>query len=188
MDVLKALWAIGKSRSSVGRQKLGQLTGLGQGEVRTLISRLKENGLIAVEPRGIKFAEKGKKEFDSISRSIPFSSAVDASDLALGDFSWALIVRDKSSRVKKGLEQRDAAIRAGASGALTVIYSGGKFQIPSIEQKSGPTDSESMGPAEPWTSIRRESSPRDNDVVVVSGAETLHLAEEGALAAALTLL
>src|SRR5580693_7623110 len=78
VDVLKALWAIGKSRSSVGRHKLGQLTGLGQGEVRTLISRLKDNGLIAVDSKGITFAEKGKKEFDSISRSLPYSSAVDA--------------------------------------------------------------------------------------------------------------
>src|ERR1700730_10274390 len=85
VDVLKALWAIGKSRSSVGRYKLGQLTGLGQGEVRTLISRLKENGLIAVDSRGITFAEKGKKEFDSISRLIPFSAPVDASGLALGE-------------------------------------------------------------------------------------------------------
>ena len=102
MDVLKALWAIGKSSSSVGRHKLGQLTGLGQGEVRTLISRLKDNGLIEVDPRGITFAEKGKREFDSISRLIPYSGAVDASELALGDFSWVVIIRDKAARIKKG--------------------------------------------------------------------------------------
>ena len=188
IDVLKALWVIGKSRSSVGRYRLGQLTGLGQGEVRTLISRLKENGLIAVDSRGITFTEKGKKEFDSISRVIPFSSAVDASELALGDFNWVVIIRDKAPRIKKGLEQRDAAIRAGASGALTVVYNNGKFQIPSSELKTGPTDCEAMGPTEPWTTIRKESSPRDGDVIVVSGAETSQLAEEGALSSALTVL
>ncbi|MDA4130681.1 MAG: hypothetical protein OK457_07910 [Thaumarchaeota archaeon] len=188
VDVLKAIYAIGKSTSSVGRHKLGQLTGLGQGEVRTLISRLKDNELIVVDSKGITFAEKGRKEFDSMSKLIPDSSAVDASDLDLGKFTWFIIVRDRASKVKKGLEQRDAAIRAGAAGALTVIYSGNKFKIPSPEVKSGPTDSEAMGPAEPWTTIRKVSHPKDGDVVIVSGADTRHLAEEGALAAALTIL
>ena len=143
--------------------------------MRTLISRLKDNGLIAVDSKGITFAEKGKKEFDSISRSLPYNSAVDASQLDLGEFHWTVIARDKASKVKKGLEQRDAAIRAGASGALTVIYSDGKFQIPSIEQKSGPTDCEGMGPAEPWTSIRKDSHPKENDVVIICGADSLQL-------------
>ncbi len=188
VDVLKALWAIGKSPSGVGRYKLGQLIGLGQGEVRTLISRLKDNDLIAVDPKGITLTEKGKKEFDTISRALPYSSEVEAPGLDLGEFHWAIIARDKASKVRKGLEQRDAAIRAGASGALTVIYAGGKFQIPSLEKKSGPADCEAMGPAEPWTSIRKDSQPKENDVAIVSGGDSLQLAEEGALAAVLTIL
>src|SRR5579862_5089664 len=123
VDVLKALLAIGNSNSSMGRFRLGQITGLGQGEVRTLISRLKETNLITVDSKGCNLTEKGRKKFDSISKAIPYSAAVEAVDLDLGKHAWAVIVRGKRSNIKKGLEQRDASIRAGATGALTVIYS-----------------------------------------------------------------
>ena len=169
----------------MGRFRLGQVTGLGQGEVRTLISRLKDASLISVDSRGCALTEKGRKKFDSISQAIPYSSSVEANDLDLGKFAWSVIVRDRASRVKKGLEQRDASIRAGATGALTVVYSSGKFRIPS---EKGPSDCEALGPSEPWTMIRNNSKPKNGDVVIVSGADSSSLAEEGALAAALTVL
>jgi hypothetical protein len=187
VDILKALIAIGNSSSSVGRSRLGKITGLGQGEVRTLIARLKNAGLITVEARGCDLTEKGSKKFESISRAIPTSSSVEATDLNLGKYSWCVIVRDHGAEVKKGLEQRDASIRAGATGALTVIYSKGRFKIPS-DAGSEAEDCEAMGPSEPWTTIRRGGGPRNGDVVIVSGADSGLLAEEGALAAALTLL
>ena len=185
VDVLKALIAIGNSGSSVGRFKLGKVTGLGQGEVRTLITRLKDAGLITVDARGCSLTEKGRKKFESIFRTIPTSEVVDARDLDLGKFSWYVIVRDRETKVRKGLEQRDASIRAGATGALTVVYSGSKFKIPSDRTAE---DCEAMGPSEPWTTIRSSASPKNGDVVIVSGADSSSLAEEGALAAALTLL
>jgi hypothetical protein len=169
----------------VGRFKLGQITGLGQGEVRTLISRLKQANLIIVDSRGCALTEEGAKRFDSISRTIPYSFQVEATGLNLGKYNWSVIVRDKGAKVKKGLEQRDASIRVGATGALTVIYSGGKFGIPS---ENGLEDCEAMGPSDPWTTIRNNSKPRNGDVVIVSGGDSNSLAEEGALAAALTVI
>jgi hypothetical protein len=182
-DVLKALFVIGNSDTRVGRFKLGKTTGLGQGEVRTLISRLKDAGLITVDSRGCALTDKGRKKFQSISRAIPKSSAVEAKALDLGEYYWYVIVRDLEARIKKGLEQRDASIRAGATGALTVIYSGGRFKIPGDME-----DCEAMGPSEPWIAIRGESDLKDGDIVIVSGADSALLAEEGALAAALTIL
>ncbi len=185
VDVLKALFAIGNSESSLGRFKLGQTTGLGQGEVRTLIARLKDAGLITVDSRGCALTEKGRRRFESISRAIPKSSFVQAKELDLGRYSWYVIVRDLEAKVRKGLEQRDASIRAGATGALTVVYSEGRFLIPT----DGATeDCEAMGPSEPWTTIRSSFALKNGDVVIVSGADSLLLAEDGALAAALTIL
>jgi hypothetical protein len=185
VDVLKALVAIGNSPTSVGRFKLGKLTSLGQGEVRTLIARLKEAGLISVDSRGCTLREKGRKKFESISKSLPFSEAVDAKDLDLGKFTWYVILRDREGKLRKGLEQRDASVRAGATGALTVVYTRNKFKIPGDESA---VDCEAMGPSEPWTTIRQRASPKNGDIVIVSGADSCTLAEEGALAAALTLL
>ncbi len=185
VDVLKALIAIGNSEASVGRFKLGKTTGLGQGEVRTLIARLKDAGLISVDSRGCSLTEKGRKKFELISRTIPTSETVNAKDLDLGKFSWYVVVRDREEKVRKGLEQRDASIRAGATGALTVVYSQGKFRVPGDEIAE---DCEALGPSEPWMTIRGSSPPKNGDVVIVSGADTSTLAEGGALAAALTLL
>ena len=58
VHVLKAMIAIGRA-GSVGRGRLGTLTGLGQGEVRTLIKRLKDNDLIVIEANGCALSKKG---------------------------------------------------------------------------------------------------------------------------------
>jgi len=185
VDILKALFAIGNSGSSLGRFKLGKITGLGQGEVRTLIARLKEARLVTVESRGCALTDDGRKKFDSISKAIPKSESVEAKELALGRYCWSVIVRGRATHVKKGLEQRDAAIRAGATGAFTAVYDAGKCKIPSDSNRR---DWEALGSSEPWNSIAERDSLEDGDVIILSGADSLSLAEEGALAAALTVL
>jgi predicted transcriptional regulator len=187
VDILKALFAIGKSETNLGRTRLGQLTGLGQGEIRTLIARLKNSGLITVDAKGASLTEKGRKEFAAISKTLPYSSQVGAKKLGLGKFAWSIIVRGNESKVRSGIEQRDAAIRVGAGGTLTVIYSSGKFMVPSVD-KSANTNCEARGPSEPWITIRSEGKPRNSDVVIVSWADSVLLAEAGALSAALTIL
>lgn len=184
VDVLKALLAVGNSEGNVGRFKLGKITGLGQGEVRTLISRLKDAGLITVDARGSSLTEKGKKKFETIAQAIPKSLPIEAPELDLGKSSWFVIVKDRADKVKKGIEQRDAAIRAGATGAFTVIYSDGRFVIPGGNAEDG----EPIPPSEPWSTIANLSALKRGDVVIVSGADSNSLAEEGALAAALTIL
>ena len=188
VDILKSLFAIGKSKTNLGRTRLGQLTGLGQGEVRTLISRLKNSGLIVVDAKGASLTEKGKREFIGITKSLPYSSQVEARTIGLGKYAWSIIIRDNQTKIRSGIEQRDGSIRVGAGGALTVIYSSGKFMVPSVDKNSANTDCEAHGPSEPWTTIRSEGKPKTGDVVIVSWADSLLLAEAGALAAALTIL
>ena len=187
VEVLKAIFGIGYSKTNLGRSRLGQLTGLGQGEIRTLISRLKTSDLIIVDARGCKLTEKGKKVFSALSKALPFSSHVEVRPLGLGRSAWAILVRTSEKKIRSGIEQRDASIRVGANGALTVIYSQGRFMIPGVQNKSD-ADCEALGPSEPWKTIRNVGRPKNDDVVIVSWADTEMLAEAGAFAAALTLL
>ena len=182
VHVLKAILELGRL-GNIGRGKLGSLLNIGQGEVRTLIKRLKESGLIRIESSGCSLTEKGKREFERIAKALPWLSRVNAGALGMGKASYALVIRGKADRVRKGIEQRDAAIKAGASGALTVVYSGGKFKIPDEG-----TDCEAKGPSEPWTSLRKEAQPRNGDILVISAGDKPSSAEYGALAAALTLI
>lgn len=181
VHVLKALMAIGSS-GGVGRGRLGALTGLGQGEVRTLIKRLKDNQLIVIEADGCKLSKKGEKEYEKISSQLVWSGPVEARRLELGGKCWAVLVRGAEAPVRYGIEQRDAAIKAGADGAFTSVFKGGRFIIPGEG-----TDCEKSGPTEPWMTVRK-AGPRDGDAVIVTGSARESDSEDGALAAALTLL
>ena len=179
--VLKAILTIGKL-GSVGRGKLGSLLDLGQGEVRTLIKRLKDTGLISIEAEGCVLTDDGRREHVRILKVLPWSSEVDGTSLDFGRQYWALVVRARPGRVRNGIEQRDAAVKSGANGALTVRYVSGRFRV-----YSDNADCEPGGPSEPWTTIR-SASPQEGDTVIVSAADGVLLAEYGALSAALTLL
>lgn len=181
VDVLKAILSIGEAKS-VGRGRLGALTGLGQGEVRTLIKRLRDNQLIAIEANGCRLSKKGEKEYEKVRSVLAWSSAVDARALGLGERCWSVMVRGGAKGVRKGIEQRDAAIKAGANGAFTSVFHSSRFIIPGEG-----TDCEEGGPREPWITVRR-AAPREGDAIVVSGSETDERAESGALAAFLTLV
>ncbi|MDG7022788.1 MAG: hypothetical protein JRN07_05245, partial [Nitrososphaerota archaeon] len=73
VHVLKAMLALGEA-GTLGRGRLGSLVGLGQGEVRTLIKRLKENELIVIEPGGCRLSKKGEREFGRLKEKVPWSS------------------------------------------------------------------------------------------------------------------
>ncbi|MDA4135694.1 MAG: hypothetical protein OK449_01675 [Thaumarchaeota archaeon] len=180
VDVLKALVAIGKS-GKVGRGRLGTLTGLGQGEVRTLIKRLKDNQLIVIEVDGCRLSKKGEKEYAKISSLLLWSGPVNAKPLELGERCWAVLVAGVDKGVRYGIEQRDAAIKAGADGAFTSVFKSGRFTVPGEG-----ADCEKDGPSEPWVSLRKVG-PHEGDVVVVTGSSKEADAENGALAAVLTL-
>jgi hypothetical protein len=179
VHVLRAILAIGAS-GAVGRGRLGSLVGLGQGEVRTLIKRMRENDLIVIQPDGCRLSRKGEREFLKLKEKIPWSSKVRAKSLGIGDKCSAVLVRGAAKNVKKGIEQRDAAIRVGAIGAFTAVFKG-RFTLPGEG-----TDSEKDGPRELW-SAARSAGPQEGDVLIVVGADSEEAAELGILAAALTL-
>ncbi|MDA4117853.1 MAG: DUF4443 domain-containing protein [Thaumarchaeota archaeon] len=180
VHVLRAILAIGAG-GAVGRGKLGNLVGLGQGEVRTLIKRMKEKELIVIEPEGCKLSKRGDNEFQKLKEKIPWSSVVNAKSLGIGRECYAVLIRGAARNVRKGIEQRDAAVRIGANGAFTAVFTSGHFALPGEG-----TDCEKDGPRELWSAVRA-AKPEEGDVVIVVGADSEGDAELGALAAALTL-
>jgi predicted RecA/RadA family phage recombinase len=181
VHVMKSIMAIGAAKS-VGRGRLGVILNLGQGEVRTLIRRMKEKDLIVVGSDGCKLTARGEREFRKLTQLLAWSSEVQGRALKMGECCWAILARGAAGRLRFGIEQRDAAVRAGANGALTAVFKSGVFKLPKEE-----TDCEKAGPRELWSAVRK-AGPKENDVIVVSGADGLAEAEFGALAAAITLI
>ena len=180
LHVLRALLLIGE-KGAIGRAALAESLGLGHGMVRTLIERLRSEHIIKVEREGCILTKKGLLLRDGFKASIVLPQKIDAGRLAVDAHSAAILVRNAGQKVKIGLEQRDAAVRAGATGATTIILRKGKYVVPMSS-----TDSEREFPNEVWSTIKGILAPKDSDVIIVCSAKSEKEAEYGALAAALT--
>jgi len=165
----------------IGRSKLASKINVGEGAVRTIIRRLKDAGLISTSRSGCKLTQKGLnvwREFQAVFKK----SEIGDNELASARFNIAFLVKDRGNKVKSGLEQRDAAVMAGAKGATTIISKDGHLVMASVSndvRKDFP---------EAASQILKLLAPEDNDVIIIAGADAPIEAEHGAFAAAWTLL
>lgn len=89
------------------------------------------------------------------------------------------MVKNLANEIRSGIEQRDMAIKMGATGATTMIFSDGRFLMP--DRKNDP--------------LRREPELRkflinnlnldDDDVIIIGSAEDRRTAEMAAKYASL---
>ncbi len=180
--VLLALLTIGKA-GAIGRQALAKEAGLGEGAVRTVIKRLKEDGYITIQHQGCQLTAKGKDAYTKLRKIIPKTVELSRTSLTVGKEQVALLLRKKSDRVKSGIEQRDASIKAGAAGATTYVIRDSKFQMPGSS-----ADCERDFPGIVWAKLRDELRPENRDVLIVCGSDDRRTSFLGAVSAALTLL
>lgn len=161
-----------------GRKQLADAIGVGEGSMRTIVEFLRDKGYVDVKQTGIKVSSKGMEFL----RSIPIRmERLEPSDISIAVRNVAVLVRNRAGSVSLGIEQRDAAIKAGAEGATTILVKGGKLIVPPdyLLDKEKP---------EIAKGLRKLLSPGEGDIIIVGAAEQYGLAEDGALAAAFALL
>jgi hypothetical protein len=166
----------------LGRNKLAGKLEVGDGAVRTIISRLKENDLIETSKEGCNLSRKGAEIWGQFEEIFPRRIAISKSDLSSSDFNHAFLVRDCGQKVRSGIDQRDAAIIAGAKNALVIVYRNGHLRIESVSEcleKDYPQAA---------SQIINELDPKENDVVIVAGADSALRAKRGAFAASWSLI
>ena len=179
--VVKALEIIGKC-GIVGRIRLSKEVGLGEGTTRTLLKHLKNEGITQSSRSGISFSETGKKLFSDLRSKVSEGVDVASSPLTVGSFNIAVLVRDSAQAVGSGMEQRDTAIKSGASGATTLVFSGNKLSMPACVNDISESTSSLHD------EIVTKLNPNENDVIIVGSGENRKLAEIGAKMAAIKLL
>lgn len=179
--VVKALEMIDKYQT-VGRIKLSKEMGLGEGTTRTLLKHLKNEGVTQSSRSGISFSEEGKKLFSDLRSQLREGIDVPSSPLTVGAFNIAVLVRNAAQAIGSGMEQRDAAIKSGALGATTLIFSKNKLELPQEEENL----CESM--PELHNKLVTQLNPKENDVIIVGSGENRDSAEIGAKMAAIKLL
>jgi len=178
-----ALLTIG-DQGPIGRIELSRKLAIGEGAVRTIIKRLAQAGLLATAKEGCVLTNQGSSLYQQLRRKFSNIIILDAKQLSIDKVNAAVLIRSARHLVKKGIEQRDAAVRAGATGACTLVCSHGKFTMPLDDEpqwKLTPRDSL-------FQELNSSLQPKDNDVIAIIGAAGKEQAKQGAMAAALTLL
>jgi predicted transcriptional regulator len=183
VHICRALFVIG-DEGPIGRIELSRKLELGEGAIRTVIRRLTHSELVSVVRDGCLLTKRGTNLYNRLRTRLSRVAFIDARQLSLDKFSAAISVKKAAGLVRRGLEQRDAAIRAGATGACTLVVKRHRYVMPMAE-----SDEWELQPEDDLVQSLDESiHPRYRDAVVVASAPSKGMAEQGAIAAALTLL
>jgi hypothetical protein len=109
---------------------------------------------------------KGKGVYEGLLSIIPAEMSLPRCAVALSRFNYAVLVREFGFSVRLGIEQRDAAIRMGATGATTLLFKENKFVMPASSNDSLKKERE----------VRRmlieKLNPRDGDVIIIGSADS----------------
>lgn len=175
--VIKALEIIG-SEGGIGRQLLSEKLRLGEGTTRTLVRRLRGSGLLGISRGGMTLTEWGHSALVEL-KKLMFAMEFPEMSITVESRNYAVLVRDASGSVDKGIEQRDAALIAGADGATTLVYDGEKLVMPGVMVEVDSAIAKHIVDA---------FKPGRGDVIIIGSARDPLDAEIGAKSAALKLL
>ena len=166
----------------IGRNKLAEKLNVGEGAIRTIISRLKDSKLIVTSKEGCLLTDKGLSVWKNFEAAFPKRVEFPKTPLTTSEYSYAFLVKNRGDRVKSGIDQRDAAIMGGARRALVIVFKNNHLTIESIS-----TSLENDFP-EAANVILKDLEPADNDVVIIAGADSPLKAKRGAFAASWVLI
>jgi hypothetical protein len=168
-----------QARGRVSRDTLAKELWLGSGAVKTLVKHMKMSGLIETSNGGTRMTAKGRGVCEGLTGVMPSEMSVPRSSVALGKYNYAVLLKELGFAVRSGIEQRDAAIRIGGTGATTLLYRDGGFAMPDSRQD----------PLKNEPGLRRDLveklGPQEGDAVVIGGADGGKAAELAAKNAAL---
>ncbi len=170
------------AQKPIGRNKLAKKMSVGEGAIRTIISRLREANLITTSKEGCLLTQKGFETWHNFEELFPQRAEIEQTELMHSPFNYAFLVKNCGHKVGSGIEQRDAAIMGGAKRAIAIVSKKGHLVIDSVSnsiEKEFATAS---------AKILANLKPADNDVIIVAGAESTVRAKRGAFAAAWVLL
>ena len=170
------------SMKPLGRNKLAKELNVGDGAVRTIISRLKNAGLIETSKECCILTKKGSEIWQQFEQLFPKRIEITKIELNQSQFNFAFLVRNTGQKVGSGIDQRDAAIIAGARKALVMVFKNGHLSIESV--------SECVEEDYPKATnqILKELTPQNNDVIIIAGADSAPEAKCGTFAASWSLI
>ena len=161
----------------MGRKRLAEEIGVGEGSMRRIIETLREWEMISVKQTGITITKTGLNYLKGLPLTVV---EVDLGDAIVGDYSRSVVVYGVADKIQNGMQQRDAGIKAGASGCTTVVMRNGELFMP----PDWNLDKERPDIAK---NIRENTDMGERDVLIVGSGDDLTVATAAALTAAFEL-
>jgi hypothetical protein len=161
----------------VGRQRLAALLSIGEGSIRTLLRKLTRRGCVVTDRTGCHLTPKGTSLCEE-ARSTFYLFEPRFASLP-GKARFGVGVRG-GGRIAKGIPERDQAIKAGADGALVLIFKGRELLMPGLSNLSREHPDLSK-------SILGTVAPSDGDAIIVSWGDDRSGVVYGSLSAAWSL-
>ena len=130
---------------------------------------------------GFPYLRDGRRLLSSLRTLVSEQIEMPSTPLTVGPFNVAVRVTGMKDSIKFGLEQRDAAIMAGAKGATTLVFTKNRLTMPGTGEdvsKSVPSIPASLS----------KLSLNEGDVIIIGSSDEKIRAELGAKTAALELL
>ncbi|MEQ9714309.1 MAG: DUF4443 domain-containing protein [Candidatus Asgardarchaeum sp.] len=178
--IFQSIYEIG-SKSRIGRYSLSKEIGLSESTARTLLKFLKREGLIISIPKsGHRLSNVGLEIFEHLKKYIGSVKEIEElEEFRPAKYAIGILIRGASKYIKKGLEERDDAVRAGAKGATIIVYERNTFSVPSVYP-------ELVG--EEKNILIKIFSPSDGDVIAIVFADNRSSVKQAAFAVAYYLL
>jgi len=173
-DLIRALILIHKE--ALGRNLLMRELGLSEASTRSLMKKLSSSGFVKTTTKGIALTDSGKNFVHKVNTILSGPAPIN-----YGAFSISFKVSDSANMVNVGLEQRDAAVKAGAAGCLVFVYKNSRLVLPGV-------DGIEHVYLDIFNGVKENFSLSEGDVVIIAFANTKRHAELGAWEAVKTLL
>jgi hypothetical protein len=165
----------------IGRYKLSEELGLGGGSIRSLIIFLRRRNLIEpVARQGHQLSKKGKKHCIELHQVLVKLEQVPATSYSIDIKNYGCHLRHCAQKVTDGLAQRDAALKAGATGATTFIQGPDPNTLTMPKAREIPQNEVDV--------LIKPFDLQKGDVLIIGSGPIEILARLGTLAAALTIL
>ena len=177
--VLKSILYLSKQKY-VSRASFCQELQMGEGAVRTLISHLKEYGLVDSIKSGTFLTNKGKKFAERFHVVMPSQTFLKKCCLTNGKHNCAILLKGEYiDDIGNGMQQRDFAILYGASDSLTLIYREKEFVFSGDGVQCFPDEPEIRD------NLIKSLQPEEEDIVIITSSDDKFVADISAMNTAL---
>lgn len=157
---------LAKLNGHISRELLEKELLLGGGSIKTLVKHLKTTDMIKTSNAGTILTEKGERIISQILLHIPKETVIPQSSITVGKFNYAVLAKNIANSIHSGIEQRDIAIKSGATGATTLLFKDDKFLVPKTNYNALAEESKIQ------KVLVKNLRPNDNDVIIIGSDNT----------------